>query len=77
MDRIRADLQRWQETGEIPPALEPEPTEAPEIDDAEFAAAMRELGALESGCLDTDDPRHPSHPITCRRPCCRPVGWEP
>ena len=24
-------------------------------------------------CEPTDDPRHPGHPVTCRRRCCRPV----
>lgn len=76
-DRIRAELEHWHETGELPPAWEPEPTEAPEIDDARLDEMMREREALESGCLDDDDPRHPGHPVTCRRPCCRPVGWEP
>jgi hypothetical protein len=69
--RIRAELARWHETGELPPAWEPEPTEAPEIDDAELDAAMRELEALESGCLDDNDPRHPRHPFHCAKPCCR------
>lgn len=72
-NRIRAELAHWHETGELPPAWEPELIEAPEIDDAEFDAAMREREALESGCLDDDDPRHPRHPLHCGKPCCREV----
>jgi hypothetical protein len=37
----------------------------------------RELDAMLTGCLDDDDPRHPRHPVTCPRACCRPAGWEP
>jgi hypothetical protein len=27
--------------------------------------------AIESGCVDSDDPRHPNHPLHCSKPCCR------
>lgn len=77
MGKVRAELRHRHETGELPPAWEPEPIEAPEIDDAELDAAMREREAIEAGCIDSDDPCHPGHPITCQRPCCRPAGWEP
>lgn len=76
--RIKADLAHFLRTGEIP---EPWAVVAPEPVDAEFDARLeemnRDLDALESGCLDSDDPRHPNHPLHCQRPCCRPVGWEP
>jgi hypothetical protein len=32
--------------------------------------AIAERAAVESGCIDADDPRHPGHPVTCRRRCC-------
>jgi hypothetical protein len=25
----------------------------------------------DGSCRDTDDPRHPGHPVTCQRRCCR------
>jgi hypothetical protein len=51
-NRIRAELAHWQETGELPAAWEPEPTEAPEIDDARLDEMMREREAIESGCVE-------------------------
>jgi hypothetical protein len=82
-ERIKAELTVWQQTGVLPPAWEPEPGES-EVSDEEFDRRVDEinreldaLDALESGCLDTDDPRHPGHPVTCRRACCRPLSWEP
>lgn len=91
-DRIRAELAHWHETGELPPAWEPEPTEAPEIDDARLDEMMREREAIDSGYLDFDDAALDEMmrereaieagcvdacPLHCRRPCCRPAGWEP
>lgn len=37
------------------------------------ARSMHE--ALETGCLDDGDPRHPRHPLWCPKPCC--AGREP
>jgi len=40
------------------------------------AAAQRmtmtdaEIDAIESGCVDSDDSRHPNHPLHCSKPCC-------
>ena len=51
-EQIKADLKRFQETGELPDAWEVEP----ELSDAEFDRRVdeinRELEAIESGCVE-------------------------
>jgi hypothetical protein len=69
--RIKADLDHFFRTGEIPEpwsAIEPDPV------DVEFDARLeemnRELDAIESGCFEPC-------PIGCPRPCCRSASREP
>lgn len=78
MDKIRADLQTFQQTGELPAAWEPDP----ELSDAEFDRRVDEINRemadiIECGSIDSDHPLHPNHSIQCQRPCCRPLSWEP
>jgi hypothetical protein len=65
-DQIRADLARFNATGELPAAWAPEVDDA-ELDeinrDPEIAAHLAELDAIESGCFEPC-------PIGCVRPCC-------
>ena len=39
-------------------------------------AEASEREAIESGVVDTDDARHPRHPLSCARPCCAPKGTK-
>jgi hypothetical protein len=54
-DQIRADLNRFNETGELPAAWAPEINES-ELDeinrDPDIAAHLAELDAIESGCAE-------------------------
>ena len=56
-------LNHYYRTGELPADWRPEPRPL---------LTQEQRAALETGCLDTDDPRHPNHPLHCARPCCVP-----
>lgn len=51
-DRIKADLQRFQQTGELPAAWEPEPEVTDEEFDRRVDEINREMDAIESGVVE-------------------------
>jgi hypothetical protein len=66
MEACAEDVRRFDKTGELPAPW-------PEVDeefDRRVDEMNRELDAIESGCVDSDDERHPNHEIHCVRPCC-------
>lgn len=46
------DLERWHQTGELPPAWAPEPNPVDAAFDAQIDEINRELEAIESGCVE-------------------------
>lgn len=53
-DQIRIDLERFQRTGELPPAWDPASDEPEQMDelDRRVAEINAELEAIESGCVE-------------------------
>jgi hypothetical protein len=45
-------------------------TQADELDESADRMSDEEREVIESGCVDSDDPRHPNHPLHCAKPCC-------
>lgn len=37
------------------------------------AELEEEREVVECGSIDSDDPRHPNHPLNCVKPCC---AWK-
>ncbi len=90
LQRIRDDLKRFAETGELPPAWEPEcpgheSTNGPagisvycdgtcQISDAEFDRRVDEINR-EIEAIESGC--FEPCPIGCPRPCCRPASREP